>query len=265
VRSEEAVIGMRVMVGESGLGCEWRGLTGTISGRWGNPEYLALEVVLEEGRTQLFWHHELEEIVEEIGEGVLAGRATLTADWWEKSLREETSVQKNQTVSEMAQEVPERQAKALAHRSGHSLEDASRAVADTETGRQLRDLANGGHRHEKAQEWQGSVFWERAEERLMHLFCSEALSRFAAERPYSRLEGYMEWLEGKEESAQYCALLEEELAGPRGDTLRRRASGASSEARKGCSRRAPAASVCRGRDISENPLSRTSHSALQRE
>jgi hypothetical protein len=65
VRSEEAVIGARVRVGEeSGLRSEWRGLTGTISARWGNPEYLALEVVLQGGRTQLFWHHELEEIGE---------------------------------------------------------------------------------------------------------------------------------------------------------------------------------------------------------
>jgi hypothetical protein len=46
----------------SGLHSEWRGLTGTISGKWGNPEYLALDVQLEDGRTQLFWHHELEEI-----------------------------------------------------------------------------------------------------------------------------------------------------------------------------------------------------------
>jgi len=44
-----------------------------------------------------------------------------------------------------------RQAKALAHRGGHSLEDAKQAVSDTEAGRQLRVLANGEHRHEKAQ------------------------------------------------------------------------------------------------------------------
>jgi len=57
VRSEEAVIGAKVMVADSAAdSCwrsEWRGLTGTISARWGNPEYLALEVVLEDGRTQL--------------------------------------------------------------------------------------------------------------------------------------------------------------------------------------------------------------------
>jgi len=49
-------------VSESGRRSEWRGLTGTISGKWGNPEYLALDVQLEDGRVQLFWHHELEEI-----------------------------------------------------------------------------------------------------------------------------------------------------------------------------------------------------------
>ena len=65
MRSEEAQIGARVMVADSGHRCsEWRGLTGTISAKWGNPEYLALDVVLEHGRTQLFWHHELEEIGE---------------------------------------------------------------------------------------------------------------------------------------------------------------------------------------------------------
>jgi hypothetical protein len=116
----------------------------------------------------------------------------------------------------MAEEVLERQAKALAHQSGDSLEDARQAVSDTEAGRQLRDLAEGEHRYEKAQDWQGSVFWGRAEERMMHLYCSEALSRFVAERHYSWLESYMEWLECKEERAHYHALLEEELASLRG-------------------------------------------------
>src|SRR5215211_6690162 len=108
----------------------------------------------------------------------------------------------------MAQEALERQAKALAHQSGHSLEDARQAVSDTEAGRQLRDLANGKHRHEKAQAWQASVFWDRAEERLMHLYASEALLRFAAEHDYSWLESYMERLEGKQERAHYYALVE---------------------------------------------------------
>jgi hypothetical protein len=85
-------------------------------------------------------------------------------------------VQQDQSVSEMVEEVIIRQAKALAHRRGYSLEDARQAVSETEAGRQLRDLANGEHRYEKAKDWQGSVFWERSEERLMHLFASEALA-----------------------------------------------------------------------------------------
>ena len=125
-------------------------------------------------------------------------------------------MRKDQTVSEMAKEVLARQAKALADRSGRSLGDALEAVAETEAGRQLRELASGEHEHEKAQHWQASMFWERAEERLMHLIASEALSRFADERHYSWVEGYMEWLEGKEARAEYHALLEEELASLRG-------------------------------------------------
>jgi hypothetical protein len=129
---------------------------------------------------------------------------------------EENSVQEDQSVSQMAEEVLMRQAKVLAQRSGQCLEEARQSVSDTEAGRQLRDLAQGEHRHERARDWQGSVFWGRAEERLMHLYCSEALSRFVAERHYSWVESYMEWLEGKEERAHYHALLEEELASLRG-------------------------------------------------
>ena len=125
-------------------------------------------------------------------------------------------MQQYQSVSDMAEVVLMRQAKALARRSGHSLEDARKAVSDTEAGRQLRDLANGEHRHERAQDWQARAFLGRAEERSIHHFGSEALSRFAAERHYSWLESYLGWLEGKEERLQYHALLEEELASLRG-------------------------------------------------
>ena len=64
MRSEETSIGARVRVGESGLRSELRGLTGRIIGRWGHPEYLAFDVRLEDGSSQLFWHHELEEVPE---------------------------------------------------------------------------------------------------------------------------------------------------------------------------------------------------------
>jgi hypothetical protein len=91
-------------------------------------------------------------------------------------------MQREQSVSQMVEEVLMRQANDLAHRSGQSLEDARQGVSDTEAGRQLKDLANGEHRHEKAKNWQVGVFWDRAEERWMHQVGSEALSRFAAER-----------------------------------------------------------------------------------
>ena len=71
MRSEEARIGAKVMVGKAGLGSEWQGLAGTITGKWGNPQYLALDVLLEDGRTQLFWHHELEEIAEGAAHGTM--------------------------------------------------------------------------------------------------------------------------------------------------------------------------------------------------
>jgi hypothetical protein len=116
----------------------------------------------------------------------------------------------------MAEEALMRQAKALARRSGQSLAVAHQAVSDTEAGRQLKGLAKGEHRHEMAQTWQASVFWARAQERSMHHFGSEALSRFEAERHYSWLESYMGWLEDKEERVQYQALLEKELASLRG-------------------------------------------------
>jgi hypothetical protein len=118
-------------------------------------------------------------------------------------------VQQDQTVFEMVEEVLARQAKALADQSGQPFERALEIVADTEAGRQLRELANGEHRYEKVQHWQASVFRERAEERLAHLVASKGLPRFAIERYYPWLEGYLEWLEGEEARAEYYARLEE--------------------------------------------------------
>jgi hypothetical protein len=131
-------------------------------------------------------------------------------------LRKEKSMREDQTVSEMVEEVLARQATSLADHTGRPFERALEVVADTEAGRQLRELANGQHRYEKARDWQTNLLWERAEGRLMHLVASEALSRFAAEGHYSWLEGYMEWLESKEERVEYHALVEEELASLRG-------------------------------------------------
>ena len=124
-------------------------------------------------------------------------------------------MRREQTVFEMAAEVLARQAKELANRTGQPLEKALEIVADTEAGRQLRELGNGEHCYEKAREWQASMLRERAEERLMHLIASEVLSSLVAEGPYSWVEGCLERVEGKEARAEYHALLEE-LASLRG-------------------------------------------------
>ena len=116
---------------------------------------------------------------------------------------------RDQTVFEMAEEVLARQARSLANRTGQPFERALEIVADTEAGRQLRELANGEHRHEKAQHWQASVLWERTEEQLAHLIASKGLPRFAIERHYPWVEGCLEWLEGEEARAEYYARLEE--------------------------------------------------------
>ena len=87
----------------------------------------------------------------------------------------------DQTVSEMVDEVLERQAK------------------NTEAARRLKELAESPYSEQKAAEWQAALPWRRAEK-----------------GHYMWLESYMEWLQGKEKRTQYHALLEEEFASLRG-------------------------------------------------
>lgn len=68
-------------------------------------------------------------------------------------------------VSDMADEVLARQARARAERTGEPLEEALAAVLKTEAGRQLRNLRDSPHRDESADEWQEEISRERAEER----------------------------------------------------------------------------------------------------
>ena len=60
--SEETQIGKRVRVRADHPTANWSGLEGTIAKSWGDPAYSALDVDLDDGRSELFWHHELEEI-----------------------------------------------------------------------------------------------------------------------------------------------------------------------------------------------------------
>ena len=62
MKSEEARIGKRVRVIEDHGTPHLRNLEGTVVKRWGNPSHAALDVLLDEGRWELFWYHELEEV-----------------------------------------------------------------------------------------------------------------------------------------------------------------------------------------------------------
>ena len=84
-----------------------------------------------------------------------------------------------QTVKEMSEEVLARQAKVMVARTGQLFESAFETASSTEAGQQLRELANGEHRHEKSQDWQVSVLSERGEGRPMPLNAPNALSRSA--------------------------------------------------------------------------------------
>jgi hypothetical protein len=65
----------------------------------------------------------------------------------------ERAMQKKQTVAEMAKEVLARQARARAERTGEPFEEALEAVRKTEAGRQLEELGEGPHHHERAERW----------------------------------------------------------------------------------------------------------------
>jgi hypothetical protein len=58
-------------------------------------------------------------------------------------------LRQDQTVFEMAQEVLEHQARAMALQTGQTFETAMQHVLDTEAGRQLRELRGGPHRDER--------------------------------------------------------------------------------------------------------------------
>jgi hypothetical protein len=65
MRSHEARTGITVRVKKGHWKSRFSGMRGTVQHRWGHPDHPALDVRLEDGRLQLFWFHELEEVLEE--------------------------------------------------------------------------------------------------------------------------------------------------------------------------------------------------------
>ena len=75
----------------------------------------------------------------------------------------------DRSVEEMAGEVLMRQAKVRAERSGEPIEEALKAVLNTEAGTQLRELRDGPHSEVSVEEAQVGVARERAQERVEDL------------------------------------------------------------------------------------------------
>ncbi len=62
LESQEARTGMTVRVKEGHWKSRFSGMRGTVEHRWGHPDHPALDVRLEDGRLELFWFHELDEV-----------------------------------------------------------------------------------------------------------------------------------------------------------------------------------------------------------
>ena len=60
MRRERALVGKTVRARGDGSG--FRGIVGSVLRCYGEPEYLAVEVVAKDGRSRVFWHHEVEEV-----------------------------------------------------------------------------------------------------------------------------------------------------------------------------------------------------------
>jgi hypothetical protein len=128
-------------------------------------------------------------------------------------------MQQNQSVSEMATEVLARQAGARAKRTGESLEEALRAVLQTEAGRRLGRLRDGVHRDERAEQWQPSLERERAEERRLARLREERRRLKEEERIRARKAAWESFMRKERrglelrKEGQLAGLLGEALAG----------------------------------------------------
>jgi hypothetical protein len=70
----EARTGTTVRVKEGYRKRDLVGMRGTVQKCWGNPDYLAVDIELEDGRSELLWFHQLE---------VLEGSETPSgAEWY---------------------------------------------------------------------------------------------------------------------------------------------------------------------------------------
>ncbi|CAN5890602.1 hypothetical protein BH23ACT11_BH23ACT11_29260 [soil metagenome] len=65
---QATTIGTKVKVRETNrIPQEIHGMAGIIQGRYGAPNYMAFDVLLETGMSNLFWQHELDETTGDLG------------------------------------------------------------------------------------------------------------------------------------------------------------------------------------------------------
>jgi hypothetical protein len=148
-------------------------------------------------------------------------------------------MQKNQSVSEMATGVLARQAGTRAKRTGESLEEALRAVLQTEAGRRLAQLRDGEHRDERADQWQPNLPWERAEERRLARLREERRRLREEESRRARKAAWESFIRKERrdlelrKEGQLAGLLGEALAGEPPAALRRLAREDQRQAKEG--------------------------------
>lgn len=61
MKSPAVRIGTQVRVNENDRNPSLRGQVGTVTRRYGNVGYAAFDVLFGDGRSELFWHHEIAE------------------------------------------------------------------------------------------------------------------------------------------------------------------------------------------------------------
>jgi hypothetical protein len=64
LESREARVGTSVGVVDGAKRTE-KGRLGTIVGTYGHPDYVAVDVLFDDGSVELYWHHELRTIKEQ--------------------------------------------------------------------------------------------------------------------------------------------------------------------------------------------------------
>jgi hypothetical protein len=116
-----------------------------------------------------------------------------------------------QTVSEMVVESLARQAEALSEGNSKTFADAYAEVLKTPAGRQLGELADGPHRHEKAAEWQAGLLADREARRPARLRTSEG-GHEVGEDSLSWLGRYMNRVEGTDGREEYHSFLRNRFA-----------------------------------------------------